>query len=107
MPGPPPGAAVLVEGSTEVDRLVCDAGAGVVVGAAVVAGAGADAGGVAELFEVDVLEAGAVDPEVAAPALADLSTPPWWLQAPLPVCVAVVPSLQWGRAAVAVEVALS
>jgi hypothetical protein len=56
-----------------------------------------------ELLEVE-------EPEVEAPAelaagalleeplaaLADLSTPPWPLQAPRPACVAVVPSLQTG-----------
>jgi hypothetical protein len=49
------------------------------------------------------------DPEEAAPlvdAAADLSTPPWWLQAPLPVLAEVVPSLQTTDAAVA-EAAVS
>lgn len=44
------------------------------------------------------------DPEEAAPLVApaaDLSTPPWWLQAPLPVLADVVPSLQVTGAAVA------
>jgi hypothetical protein len=49
------------------------------------------------------------DPEAAAPpvdAAADLSTPPWWLQAPLPVLAEVVPSLQTTGAPVA-EAAVS
>jgi hypothetical protein len=46
-------------------------------------------------------EAGAAEPEEPlAAALAVLSTPPWPLQAPRPLCVAVEPSLQTGLGAV-------
>jgi hypothetical protein len=50
---------------------------------------------------LEELLAGAELPELAA-AVADLSTPPWPLQAPRPACVAVLPSLQTGSAVLVV-----
>ena len=50
-----------------------------------------------ELLEEE-LDAGAELLELFAVEPADLSTPPWPLQAPRPACVAVVPSLQVGSA---------
>jgi hypothetical protein len=59
-------------------------------------------------------DAWAAEPVAALPeallvdAVPDLFTPPWWLQAPLPLCVAVVPSLQsTGVAASLADVAVS
>jgi hypothetical protein len=70
------------------------AGAEEVAGTAGVAGAAAL---VAALPEVPLVD-----------AVPDLFTPPWWLQAPLPLCVAVVPSLQsTGVAASLADVAVS
>jgi len=56
---------------------------------AVVAGV-AGAAGVAWAGEL----AAALPEALLVGAVPDLFTPPWWLQAPLPLCVAVVPSLQ-------------
>lgn len=64
-------------------------------------GADDDAEGVAlpdELPEAE-LDAGAELLELFDAELADLSTPPWPLQAPRPACVAVLPSLQTGSGA--------
>jgi hypothetical protein len=67
----------------------------------------ADGAGAAELAGAAVLVAAL--PEVPlVDAVPDLFTPPWWLQAPLPLCVAVVPSLQsTGVAASFADVAVS